>query len=361
MNTFPASALAQYGALHGLREFCAYAQRPLVVVSAKWFAVGDEPCFTEYGHLKIDPSKYATAAWDYLNPGMILNASMTEKLGIPEQSLNAERSMDSYREALNKSLKGANIVVDDTRLDIGVFGTLLAGAEDVCLIKASTVLGESHQGLCADSAGRATPIPCYDRCMLIASEVETELFLKGATHIKSLFHRDDPALSSLPDAQPSSSNEVPPSEAPVSSGPTKASSLEGAVIKLLESRKLFPVWSLDYLKGKLKDDKDYGATLEKSSVEDLDYVLSNLLRGGQLSPSKILHKDLFEKMEPYLRSIKGDEKAKLRSVKSSLEKQIGKNLDFTLVRAALMKIGHPSYRVPAKDDLKKPNSHNCKL
>lgn len=361
MNKFPAEALTQYGALNGLRDFCVYAQRPLVVVSAKWFSVGNEACFTEYGHLKVDTSRYATAAWDYLNPGMILNAAMTEKLGIPEQSLNAGRSMDHYSQALKTSLKGANVVVDDIRLDLEVFRKLIEGAEDVILIKASSMLKEENKSFHDDSAGQASPSPCYDRCMLIANSVQTELFLQGAKHINGIFKgaAETPALlderlqhdqgtdkrHSLTTAQPKK----------------KQSSLEASLTQTIESGKIFPVWSLEYLKGKLDKDGEHGDVLVKASVDDLDYVLSNLLKNGLFHPSKILHKDLFEKMEPHLLAAKEDDKAKLRNVKSTLEKQIGKTLDFTLVRAGLMKVGHPAYRVTPKEATTKPKPNNCKL
>lgn len=358
MNPIPPEDYQSQGPLYCARAFSRYTGERLVFLALAFSA--ENEAIYECAKLCIEDSVVQRAEWGYVNQPNPVELTACEKFKIHPEDLALAGSESQFLSALCLTVVGSTVVVADS--DKGAFDVLAKKAAalglDFVPKQVVTVSGLAQtfgltpgasfeQALSWATPGRervASPRQ-YGRVMEAAGFFDSMVFTRGSLAVQDSLGAPQ-APSILVEHKTGASNET---RGASNVAPDKAvgkQTIRTWLESASSSKHFFPAFSASYLMRGL---------LEKSPAKDFDlteesfgFELSNLLKEGLVSPDLILHKKLYEELLPILSLYKDKVGVRLTEVKETADKIRSKPVDFVMLRAALMKSGHPTYQVKSQ-------------
>lgn len=365
MYPIPPEDYQSQGPLYCARAFSRYAGERLVFLG---LAVSHESgSVYECSKLCIEDSVVQRADWCYMRPSVDVDGATCEKLKIRQEDLALADTEASALSSLCLSLVGATVILADD--DNEAYGLLKKKAESLGINLAPkqvlplSALAERFGLKSGSSFSQAmswiTPgrervgtSRQYGRVMEAAGCFDSLVFTRG-----SLAVLDQLSAPKVETPSISANAEVVGEKGKDEKTPGKQS-MRGWLEAAASSKLLFPAFSASYLmKGLAEKMSPQGFELNE---ETFGFELSNLLKEGSVTPDSVLHKKLFEELTPIIALYKDKVGVRLTEVKETADKVRSKPVDFVMLRAALMKSGHPTYQLKGSTPRKEVDGKKTK-
>lgn len=349
MYPIPPEDYQSQGPLYCARAFSRYAGERLVFLGLA--ASHESGSIYECAKFCIEDSVVQRADWCYMRPSVDIDVAACEKLKIRQEDLILADTEVSALSGLCLTLVGATVVLadDDSRAysllkkKAEASGINLSPKRVLSLSEVAESFGLNQGSSFSEALSWVTPgrdrvgtNRQYGRVMEAVGCFDSLIFTRGSLAVLEQLSAPKVKSLSVSDGAEASA------ESERVEKPLLKQSMRSWLEAAVSSKLLFPAFSASYLmKGLAEKMSPQGFELNE---EAFGFELSNLLKEGSITPDNVLHKKLFEELSPIIALYKEKTGVRLTEVKETADRIRSKPVDFVMLRAALMKSGHPTYQ-----------------